>query len=537
MKRSVLRFVSLITGISMLAAVTAGCGGTEKTSGDDSTASAVSSAAGASSAASSSSGLDISKHVTIELYMLGDAPKALPEIQEELNKLTEKDLNAAVNISPIPWADWQTKYRVLLTSGQTMDMVYAAGWTDLVRYAKDGAFAPLDEVVPKVAPELWNFIPKDLWEAIKIDGKIYDIPCTWMQYNSDGIIWREDLRQKYNLPEPTSIEGITAYMEGIKKNEPAMIPASIDATTTLPGTFRLLLMQHKLIPGTFQPSREGLMLQADKPAELINYFGSPMFAEDAKLWKSWADKGFWSKSALSDKSISNENFKNGKTAINLGSMNAVNYGEAIPAMQASHPDWKLGYKTFAEVSGSMPFGVGPTANNDGYAFTANSKVLDRAVALFSKLMLDKTYNYLTEYGIEGKHYKISADGYYEPVGDPATSGFAREAMNGWAWRNPEIQLFAKTFAPVTDIMKKLESIATDDPTVNFVFDDSSIKSEKAAYETVAMQYLNPILAGLVPDVDAAIKTFQEKAGAAGLDKIHAAYFEQYKKYCEGKGIK
>ena len=50
-------------------------------------------------------------------------------------------------------------------------------------------------------------------------------------------------------------------------------------------------------------------------------------------------------------------------------------------------------------------------------------------------------------------------------------------------------------------------------------------------KTVLTQYLAPIEAGLVPDVDAAIKTFMEKAKAAGLDKIQAEYTKQWKAYC------
>jgi putative aldouronate transport system substrate-binding protein len=477
-------------------------------------------------------GLDISKHVELQLYMLGDAPKGLADVQAEVNKLAEKELNATVKFNFIPWTDWETKYKLLLTSGQSIDLIYVSPWTKVVQYAKDGAFLPLDEMLPKVAPELNKLIPEELWKAVKINGKIYDAPNTWKQFQNVGVLWRDDLREKYNLPKPTTIENYEAYMEGIKKNEPDMIPTAIEATASLPGTWRLLNMKYKFYNQDF-PNEYGLAVMNDKPADMINYFQSPMLAEDAKQWKSWADKGYWSKSALSDKTTGDEAFKSGKVAVITG-QNAPNYGGMISTLATQHPDWKLGFSTFPETTGVVH--TASNNGNDGYAIPATSKNPERALAFYEKLVTDKRYNYLTEYGIEGKHYTITSDGYYQGVGDAKTSEFPREAFNGWAWRNPAIQLFDKSFDPVLDIFKKLDAIATPDVTSNFQFDDSSVKAEIAAFQTVRVQYLNPIEAGLVQDVDSAISTFLSKAKAAGLEKIQQTFIEQYKKYCSDNGI-
>jgi putative aldouronate transport system substrate-binding protein len=523
-----------VATILLLSTSIMGCGSNNNAKESTAASTAPASTAPASTAAAEgATGLDISKHVDLQFYMLGDPPKGLPEVEAEINKMAEKELNATIKFNTIPWTDWETKYKLLLTSGQEMDLIYVSGWTKLVQYAKDGAFLPLNDLLPKAAPELNKFVPQDYWDAVKINGNIYDIPNTWKQYQNIGMLWREDLREKYNLPKPTTIETFEAYMEGIKKNEPDLIPTAIDATGTWPNTWRLLNLKRPFYNESY-PSVQGLAIMNDKPAEIFNYFESPMFAEDAKQWKSWADKGYWTKSALSDKSLSYESFKDGKVAVVTG-LNAVNYASIVPTVATAHPDWKLGYQTFPETTGIVhtPSALG----NDGFAVPATSKNPERALAFYEKLVLDKRYNYLTEYGIEGKHYKITSDGYYEGIGDAKTSDFAREAMAGWAWRNPTFQLFEKSFAPVQEIFTKMDAITTPDVTSNFQFDDSAIKAEIAAYETVRVQYLNPIQAGLVKDVDSAISNFLAKAKAAGLDKIQQAYMEQYKKYCADNGIK
>ncbi|QGQ99859.1 extracellular solute-binding protein [Paenibacillus psychroresistens] len=505
------------------------------TSNKEDTKEATSAPTTAATAAASTEkgGLDITKHVELQVYMLGDAPKGLADVQAEVNKLSEKDLNATVKFNYIPWTDWETKYKLLLTSGQTIDLIYVAPWTKFVQYAKDGAFLPLDELAPKVAPELYKLIPQDLWNAVKVNGKIYDAPNTWKQYQNVGVLWRDDLREKYNLPKPTTIEDYEVYMEGIKKNEPDMLPTAIEATASLPGTWRLLNLKHKFYNQDF-PNEFGMAIMNDKPAEVVNFFQSPMFAEDAKQWKSWADKGYWSKSALSDKTTASDTFTSGKAAVITG-VNAPNYGGIITSLATQHPDWKLAFSTFPETTGVVH--TASNNGNDGYAIPTTSKNPERALAFFEKLVTDKRYNYLTEYGIEGKHYTITSDGFYQGVGDAKTTEFPREAMNGWAWRNPAIQLFDKSFTPVLDIFKKLDAIATPDVTSNFQFDDASVKAEIAAYQTVKVQYLAPIEAGLVPDVDSAIATFLAKAKAAGLEKIQQTYTEQYNKYAADNGIK
>lgn len=53
---------------------------------------------------------------------------------------------------------------------------------------------------------------------------------------------------------------------------------------------------------------------------------------------------------------------------------------------------------------------------------------------------------------------------------------------------------------------------------------------------VITQYLPPIQAGLVSDVDAEIDNLLEKAKVAGLDKIREEYTKQWLAYVEEHGL-
>lgn len=87
-------------------------------------------------------------------YLLGTANPDL--VKAEANKILEKDLNATIKLNFTTWTDWQTKYNLLLSSGEPVDMIFASSWADYFKYAKQGAFLDLTDLLPKYAPETWG---------------------------------------------------------------------------------------------------------------------------------------------------------------------------------------------------------------------------------------------------------------------------------------------------------------------------------------------------------------------------------------------
>ena len=74
------------------------------------------------------------------------------------------------------------------------------------------------------------------------------------------------------------------------------------------------------------------------------------------------------------------------------------------------------------------------------------------------------------------------------------------------------------------------------PNVNiwdgFTEDYTDYSAERAAVGNVLRQYLAPLQAGLVSDVDAAVEEFRAKVKAAGLDACREGFREQWADYCE-----
>lgn len=534
MKNIRIRFIICILLILSVPAVfTAGCSTPE-----NSRTTIVSRADGETGTASGVKnihGIDISKKVELSFWMLGDPPKDLSLINNEVNKLTERDLNCTVKFNMLTWSDYMQKYNLLLSSGQPMDLLFTAEWLNYNQFAKKGAFKELDDLLPVYAPDLYKYVPHDYWNAVKVNNSIYTIPAIWKEYASPGFAYRADLLEKYNLPVPDSIENIEAYLEGVKKNEPSTVLTNEQATDNGFGPFfsayEVLNIKYKWIDSNMP---YGLTGDYNRPSDIRTYWGSPDFVQDMNMFKRWVDKGFWSKSALSNRDSIHDAFANGKTVAVISGENPTKFNDSYIKIKTLYPEMELGYYPYVR-STKLAKPVHPIHN--GIAIPRSSQNSERALMFYEKLVLDKTYNYLTEYGIEGKNYTIEDGKYYKMLGDAMTNGFQREALNGWAWRNPQIQLFDKSFNTVLDLFKEFDDYAKPDIFYGFVEDYTPYQAERAALYQVQSQYLVPLEAGLVTDVDSAIKIFMEKAKAAGLDKIQKEYIRQWKEYCKEEGLK
>lgn len=531
--RSTKRVAGVALSLALAASLFAACSNNKNdnaaSSGTEPSKSAAPSASASESASASAapSGIDTSKKVNLQFYMLGNAPKDLPKIQDEINKMALQDLNATVTFNFTTWTDWDQKYKLLLSTGQDVDLIFTADWTQYQQYAKKGAFLPLDDILPKAAPKLAEFVPTDMWDAVRIDGKIFTVPATYKEYVTNGFVWREDLRKKYNLPTPVDIPTFEQYLDGIKQNEPSLQPLAIgsDFKGALNDAY-LDVYRKKVGPLTY-----GMFATYDAPANVTSYWGSPEQIEDLNRFKSWADKGYMSKNELNEKQTNQEKLVNGVAAAMLGD-NPTRYNQTNSNMKSLHPDWELGYTPYAT---SIGYATPVHPIHNGFAIPASSKNAERALAFYEKMVTDKRYNLLTQYGVEGVNYSVD-NGYYKMIGDANTNGFGREGMQGWAWRNPEFMLFEPSYDGVKAIFDELDKVQKPDIFTGFAEDYTDYQAERSALEQVEKQYLFPIMAGQVKDVEAGLKTFLDNAKKAGLDKIQESYKKQWLAYLSEQGI-
>ena len=278
----------------------------------------------------------------------------------------------------------------------------------------------------------------------------------------------------------------------------------------------------------------GLYIDYYDPTNVINWWETEDFANDMKLFKSWADKGYWSKSSLANTEAKQDQFEAGTLAADLAFNSPSGYANLVARVEVSHPDWEVGwYPLYRAKQLATP----NHATQNGMSVPISSENPERAIMLLEKLTLDEEWYDLSQYGIEGEHYTRTADGYYESIGDASASGFAREAGNLWCTRNTAFMLYPETTAKIlTELNSEFDTYAHPNIWTGFSEDTEPYQTERAALANVITQYLPAIQAGLVDDVDASIAEFLEKAEEAGLSKVREEYTKQWLAYVEEMGL-
>ncbi|MBB6673552.1 extracellular solute-binding protein [Cohnella nanjingensis] len=526
---------SLLLSLTLLGTVLAACGGNSDNNGN-SQASPSGSPSSSGSASPSAGGdaakPDTSKKVELVWYLLGDASSESAKVNAEFNKLLEKDLNTTVKFNFTTWNDWQTKYNLLLASGEKIDMLFASTWADYYKFANQGAFLPLDDLLPKYAPETWNKVPQQDWTEATVKGKIYAVPATYPEYTPDGLVYREDWRQELNLPEIKDLDTLEAYLDGVKKAKPDVTPINGKAWNEAYTLF-------KSYSGYEQIGGDSGVVVAksyDAPRDIVAYPFTDEFEAWVKRMKTWADKGFWTSDSLASQKEAGDAIKVGTGAVYW--RNAPGAGGYITDMEKNKPDIKMGYFPFTRFHNyAMP----TLSVNNAMAIPKSAPNPERTLMVLDKLRNDPKYYDLLTYGIEGTHYSIADDGksiVKPPKGMEGKKDFKGYDIASWGWRIESMsrEKQAAGWTGFDALLAEFKAESKPNIFSPVLLDYAPVKSQQAAVNQVFEQYGKPLMMGLVKDPDKSLATFRDQLKKAGVDKIVDYIKTEASKYYDEKGI-
>ncbi|MFC5651293.1 extracellular solute-binding protein [Paenibacillus solisilvae] len=529
MNRKMKRVGSLLLSLVLCGTIAAACGNNSSNSGN-------SEAPGGSASTNTKADPgkpDISDKVELVWYLLGDPSADSQKVVDQWNKMLEKDLNTTVKLNFTTWSDWQTKYNLLLATGEKVDMIFASTWADFYKFSNQGAFMPLDDLLPTYAPDTWSKVPKQDWNEASVKGKIYAIPATYPEYTPDGLVYREDWRTELNLPEIKDLDSIEAYLDGVKKAKPNVTPINGKAWNEVFSLF-------KSYNGYEQIGGDSGVVVAksyDTPRDIIAYPFTAEFEAWVKRMKTWADKGFWASDSLASQKEPGDAIKIGTGAVYL--RNAPAAGGFITDLGKNKPDIKVGYFPFNRFHNY----VMPTLSvNNAMAIPKGAANPERALMVLDKLRNDPKYYDLMTYGIEGTHYSIADDGktvVTPPKGMEGKKDFKGYDIASWGWRVDSMSRVkqAAGWAGFDPLLEEFKAESKPNIFAPILLDYQPVKANQAALNQVFEQYGKPLMMGLVPDVDKALANFREQLTKAGVDKVVDYVKTEAIKYDDEKGIK
>ncbi|SEU29434.1 ABC transporter substrate-binding protein [Paenibacillus sp. NFR01] len=503
----------LMTGV-LMASMLAGCGSNNGGNGNgaDPQASAAATEAPASTQAADSGAVDTSKAVALKMIFVGPKPLDYDEVFGQINTKLQEKINTTIEGEFLDWSDWAQKYPLKLAANEDFDLIYAANWAGYNDQALKGGFLEItDDMIQKYAPMTWKAMPQVNWDQAKVQGKLYMIPQNRGESTEKLVVYREDLRKKYNLPEITSPEAYATYLKTVSEKEKGVTPFTPET-----GDWKFHNLDHVLL----MQQNEWNMLTFDMPVafkmddpagKVFNVYETQEFKDLVNYYKDLADNNAWSKSALNSKLDHQQEFREGKTASithNLGTLGAL-----MTDMREKNTPYEL---ALADLTPDKKKSVAISTQN-GFAIHATSQNAERSLMVLDLLQNDKELHDLVMYGVAGEHYNAVGDDKYTNAEKNANyTGFSN-----WGFNSPLNRDNATFPEEANALSAKWEGEVYHYPLETFVFDNSQVKTEVANVGNVMLRYGIPLEYGMVKDVDKGIAELQKQVKAAGIDKIIA----------------
>lgn len=474
-------------------------------------------------------GNDISEHIDLLMYVIGDKPADADLVLEQLNKLLGEDLNTSLEINYISLSDYEQRYPLLMTSGERFDLIYTSTWAFYTQEATKGAFAEItDSIISNYMPLTDKGQSKMAFEQARIDGKAYFVPKNSPYINNAvPVLIRGDLREKYGIGTIDSIEKLESYFEAVMKNEEGIYPYAA-SQNNVEAELNLFFAANSFLPISGLDKYYGYFYEPGKvpsDEDLKWMYETEEYMEYLSLMKKWADNSFWSKNAIANSISPRDAFENGTSASLFWNYDTC--AAAAISVNANHPEWK---PEMLNVTPGVVHAAGMYIG-DGVAVYAQSENRERAFMVLDKLKFDKTCYDLCRYGIKEKHWIATSDTTWQPGSDQAA--FPVGNATSWGLKNDLYErIQGEAGVERDEVYKSLFSDAISEVSSGFIFDDSKVKNEIAALNETRTKYVYLLQLGLFDDPEAMLDEFNETCQKAGSDKVDKELRQQFAVYLD-----
>lgn len=416
-------------------------------------------------------------------------------------------------------------YDLMVSSGEEIDIIQAPDYLNFWSNAEKGAFAEItDEDLKKNAPYIWENGGQSL-NLIKLDGVRYAIPRFGGSFSVRCIATRGDIMKAAGVEKIDGIESMEKYLDYVKANYPDMIP--FDVKGNIPyQMFALLASDARWSPVNSVSYASPIYYRLDDPEhKLFIAAEQPETLEFTKVMKRWNDKGFFSKSVLSNKISSVDAFKAGRTALAFVDNFSVCQSMWEELNSDDRAAWDVQFASRYQKSiltgsvASAMVAIGATSNKKEAAL----KVLNEC---YSNKEL---YRILTTGGLEGIDWKEKENGDVEYITPMESLAYFAVSI-----QNPELDFKQKyTFPGHEELQAKVDEIVETSLGVAMPKDQTNVREILVALTEVWNQYSTPRCYGIM--TKSPEETLKEEVAMlkkAGIDEYIAEIQKQLDAFYE-----
>lgn len=446
-------------------------------------------------------------------------------------KLNEKMPGVQIDFEILPIGDYAEKWRLMIAANEKIDIAWNGYVQNYADEVKKGAYLPLNDYLEEYAPNLYKSMPDWIWENMKVDGKIYAVPCYQMMVSRPSAfkVFKEDA-EKY-----LDYEGLQAEFEKpFSAGAPSLSEKSFDIIEDYLTKLDANGIKHKgfapyiiAYVGEIECTSDSLENGMGLPCIETTYLtlgkdGRPI-ANDAcapdvtdvfyKRMAQMYKKGFIRNDVLTAADIRSDEGKDGGYAIWFNVYDAfTEQQESI----AAGKDIKVIPRSKNYVRSTSPF-----ATNNALPRTCQN--LEKAMSfleLFNNPKDTELYNLLV-YGIEDKHYKKVGENRIETLdytGSPTID--SNYGVQKWILGDTfNAYLTQGDVDGYNEYVKNDMNVnAVDSPLAGFVFDKEPVKVELAQIASVKKEYYG-LRYGTYSNWEEKLKEYREKIQKCGQQKV------------------
>ncbi|GAA4860044.1 hypothetical protein GCM10023310_44110 [Paenibacillus vulneris] len=185
------------------------------------TAAALSGCSNAGEKSSASQSKD-GKPVQVKVFKSHMGVGTIPDSNNAHVKYVAEKTGVEYKLITTPPGSEPTEFlNLLIASDDLPDILRPIGGVEQTLIQQGGAL-PLDDLLPKYAPNVWKNIPKEAWDIVRSaspDGHIYYVPKVFLVPERAPMI-RKDWLDKVGLPMPKTVEEYKEVLKAFRDKDP-----------------------------------------------------------------------------------------------------------------------------------------------------------------------------------------------------------------------------------------------------------------------------------------------------------------------------
>jgi len=428
--------------------------------------------------------------VTLKWVMVGNGmPNNYAAWKENIDNYLVDKIGVNIDVEIVSWGDWDNRRSVIVNSGEYFDILF----TDAGRYLSEvslGAYYDISDLVQTSAPELYDYIPEEYWEAVKVNGKIYSVPTYKDSSMTQYLVWDKAIADKYqvDIEEKNTLHSLTDDLKRIKDGE-GKAPFVLDKQGA-----GVVLSQYDAMGSELEPL--GVRFD-DETRTVVNVLKEDEVMEDLKLLHAWYKEGIINPDA--------------PTLAELPSYRILFTAQGWSS--AAKTTWgpNMGVEAVA-IQYTEPLVSNSTVRGSLNAIYSGSKNPEKALEFLQLLNTDSYVRDAFYYGLEGENFNYTEDGKVEKLNsDWSMAGYTQGTFFNVS------QLADEEFNQ-WDEVAELNEKATGSVLLGFDLDKTNIQNELANCREVWNKYRSEVLTG-ARDPEKLIDTVTAELEASGFNKI------------------